>query len=92
MSIHPGKILKDEFLTPLKLSQNELAKGLHVPTHRIWEIVSGRRSITADTALRLGIYFGNTYQFWLNLQMNYDIRTAKKKIGKELTKIHPLSN
>ena len=71
--IHPGKILEQEFLMPLELSQNELARQIGVPPRRINEIVHGRRSITADTAIRLGMAFGTTAQFWLNLQSRYEL-------------------
>ena len=76
-AIHPGDILKTEFMEPLGLTAYRLAKELHVPLPRINDVVRGKRSISADTALRLGIYFGLPAQFWLNLQNNYDLRTAK---------------
>jgi addiction module HigA family antidote len=72
-TIHPGEILLEEFLQPLKISQYRLAKEIHVPPRRINEIVHGTRSITADTALRLAQYFGTSSQFWLNLQNQYDL-------------------
>ena len=75
--IHPGEILDAEFLQPLGISQNQLALDLHVPAPRINAIVRGKRSITADTALRLGAYFGMEPQFWLNLQSNYDLGVAE---------------
>ena len=74
--IHPGEILKEEFLEPLGISQNQLAIDIRVPAPRISAIVHGRRAITADTALRLGAYFKMEPQFWLNLQSNYDIGVA----------------
>jgi addiction module HigA family antidote len=76
-AIHPGDILLTEFMKPLKLTAYRLAKELKVPLPRINDIVHGKRSITADTAIRLGIYFGLPAQFWLNLQNDYDIRMAK---------------
>ncbi len=74
--IHPGETLRDDFLKPLGLSANRLAMELHVPVTRVNDIVHGRRSITADTALRLARYFGTTPQFWINLQANYDLEVA----------------
>ena len=85
---HPGEILLEEFLKPMNISQNKLAMELRVPTHRINEIVHGRRGITADTALRLGTYFGTTAAFWLNLQNKYDLVEATEKLKSELPKIH----
>jgi antitoxin HigA-1 len=87
---HPGKILMEEFMEPLGLSQYKVSKSIHVPPRRINEIVHGKRSITADTALRLGKYFGNTAQFWMNLQSWYDLEIEKDKILDTLNKeIHP---
>ena len=83
-SIHPGKILMDEFLTPLGISQYRLAKDISVSPRRINEIVHEKRSITADTALRLGRFFGMNPQFWLNLQNRYDLETTEDLIGKRL--------
>lgn len=71
--IHPGEILKEEFLKPLELTEYRLAKDIGVPPRRINEIVHGMRAITADTALRLGRYFGISPQFWMNLQTRYDL-------------------
>ncbi len=84
---HPGEILLEEFLKPMKISQNRLALEIRVPTHRINEIVKGRRGITADTALRLSVYFGTTAAFWLQLQSKYDIVNAEEKLKNELPKI-----
>ena len=78
--IHPGEILSEEFLIPLNISQYKLAKGISVPPRRINEIVHGKRSITADTALRLSRYFGLSERFWLNLQSRYDLETEKEKL------------
>jgi addiction module HigA family antidote len=79
--IHPGEILAEEFLAPLGITQYRLAKDIHVPARRINEIVHGTRSISADTALRLGRYFGTSPQFWLNLQSSYDLATEQDRIG-----------
>ncbi len=75
--VHPGEVLRDEYLNPLGLSPNALAKALHLSPSRIGDIVLERRGVTADTAMRLARYFGGTAQFWLNLQSIYDLRTAE---------------
>jgi addiction module HigA family antidote len=77
--ITPGEFLVEEFLEPLKLSANALALALHVPANRIQAIVNGQRGITADTALRLGQYFGTTPEFWVNLQSTYELDKAKRE-------------
>jgi len=82
-AIHPGEILKEEFMKPLVLTAYRLAKDLHVPVPRINDIVRGKRAITADTAIRLGIYFGLPAQFWMNLQTDYDLRLASATGGVE---------
>jgi len=82
--IHPGEILLTEFMEPLKLSQNALAKALHVTPRRINEIVNAKRSITADTALRLSKFFGNSAEFWMRLQAQYDLETARDRLGTEI--------
>lgn len=84
--IHPGEILKEEFLGPLEISQYRLAKDTSVPPRRINEIVHGKRSVTADTALRLAHYFGMSAQFWLNLQSHYDLAVREDALGKKLYK------
>ncbi len=84
--IHPGEILLEEFLTPMGISQYRLAKDISVPQRRIGEIVSGKRAITADTALRLGRFFGMEAQFWLNLQARYDLLKAEVVLAKRLEK------
>ncbi len=84
--IHPGEILLEEFLTPMGISQNRLALDIGVPARRINEIVLGKRRVTADTALRLGKYFGMSPQFWLGLQMDYDLDIAEDKLEKRLNK------
>ena len=75
--IHPGEILKEDFLKPMALSQSRLSRALHVPPRRINEIVLGKRVVTADTALRLSRFFGTTARFWMNLQADYDLRIAR---------------
>jgi len=82
--IHPGQILMEEFLEPMGISQYRLAKDISVPPRRINEIVHGKRSITADTALRLGRFFGMSPQFWLNLQTRYDLEVAEDSLHKRL--------
>ena len=76
--IHPGEILMEEFLKPMGISINRLARDIEVPPGRISTIVNGKRSITADTALRLGLYFGVSPELWLNLQTDYDLRVARR--------------
>ncbi len=82
--IHPGEILLEEFLKPMNLSQNRLALDIRVPARRINEIVLGKRRITADTALRLARYFNMTPQFWLGLQMDYDLDITEDELSDEL--------
>ena len=77
---HPGGILKRQFLSEYGLSQNQLAKAIGISPNRIAEIVNNRRRITADTALRLGLYFGNSPELWLNLQTHYDLKMARKNL------------
>ena len=84
--IHPGEILLEEFLKPLSVSQYKLAKDISVPARRINEIVHGKRSITADTALRLSRYFGLSDRFWLNLQARYDLEMEKEKLHGRIEK------
>jgi len=79
-AVTPGEMLKEEFLAEYGLSQNQLAKAIGISPNRIAEIVHNRRRITADTALRLGLYFGNSPEFWLNLQMHYDLKMARKNL------------
>ena len=79
-AIHPGEILREEFMKPLGLTAYRLAKDLDVPVPRMNDIVRGRRSISADTAVRLGAYFGLPAQFWMNLQADYDLRLAGAQI------------
>ena len=79
--VHPGEILSEEFLKPLGLSMNQLALALRVPGNRINAIVARERGITADTALRLGRYFGTSPQFWINMQARYDLESAKDELA-----------
>lgn len=89
--IHPGEILIEEFLEPMGISQYRLAKDISVPPRRINEIVHGKRSITADTALRLGRFFGISPQFWLNLQTRYDLEMTEDFLSDRLDKeVHAL--
>jgi len=90
--IHPGEILQKEFLEPLGLSQNKLAMALHVPARRINEIVLGKRAVTADTALRLARYFKMSAQFWLGLQMGYELDLAEDALEARIAKeVRPMS-
>lgn len=86
LAIHPGEILADE-LTELGVSPTELSRLINVPPNRVTQIIHGRRGITGDTALRLGHWFRNSAQFWLNLQSAYDIRVAEEKAGKEIARL-----
>ena len=89
--IHPGEILIEEFLEPMGISQYRLAKDITVPPRRINEIVHGKRAITADTALRLGRFFGMSPQFWLNLQTRYDLEVAEDLLENRLdAEVHAL--
>lgn len=89
--IPPGEILFEEFMAPLGLSNNKVARDLDVPVARISEIVNGKRGITSDTAIRLGIYFSTTPEFWVNLQSEYDLRLAKRELLPKIKKeIRPL--
>lgn len=80
-AVHPGEVLSEEFLKPMGISQYRLAKDTNVPPRRINEIVLKKRSVTADTALRLGRYFGTSEQFWLNLQSEYDLDVTRDRLG-----------
>jgi len=84
--VHPGEVLFEEFLVPMDLSQNALARGLGVPPRRINEIVHGNRRVTADTALRLARFFGNSAEFWLGLQMDYELDSESDRLGARLKK------
>jgi len=87
--IHPGKILLEEFLEPMGISQYKLAKEIFVPAHRIYEIVHGKRNITADTALRFGKFFKISPGFWLNLQTHYDLSRCFESANEEYDSILP---
>jgi antitoxin HigA-1 len=89
--MHPGEVLREEFLVPLELSAGALAKTCGVPRTRIERIANEETAITADTALRLGKALGTSAQLWLNLQNEFDMRVAKNQIGKDLDKIVPVS-
>ncbi len=85
-AVHPGEVLLEEFLAPMAISQYRLAKDISVSPRRINEIVHGKRAITADTALRLARYFGNSERFWLNLQTQYDLDVGRDRLGNRLSK------
>lgn len=85
-AIHPGEILREEYLAPLALSINQLARDIYVPVTRMSEIVNERRGISADTALRLGRYFSTTPEFWINLQKLYELEVAARSVGPEIMK------
>lgn len=87
--MHPGEILREEFMVPLDLSGGAIAKAIGVPRTRIERIAEEKIGITADTALRLSKYFGNSAEFWLNLQSHYDVEMAQLDIARELKKIQP---
>lgn len=90
--VHPGEILLEEFLRPLELSQYRLAKDVSVPARRINEIVRKTRAVSADTALRLALYFGTSERFWLNLQSRYDLEVEKDRLGSRLEReVHVLA-
>ena len=95
LPIHPGEILLEEFLKPMAITQYRLAKDINVPARRINEIVQGKRSISADTALRLGRYFNMSAEFWINLQTHYALEMEKKKLASKLirtVRVHVFSN
>jgi antitoxin HigA-1 len=83
-NIHPGEVLQEEFLVPMGISQNRIAREIAVPPRRINEIVHGNRAVTADTALRLARYFGTSEEFWMGLQADYDLEEARGKLGNRL--------
>lgn len=90
--IHPGEILREEFMLPRELSQNALARSLHVPPRRINEIVLEKRGITADTALRLARYFGTTAELWTGLQADYDLRLARYQKARQIEReVEPMA-
>jgi len=83
-NVHPGEVLLEEFLHPMGISQNRLARDIGVPPRRINEIVHGKRAVTADTALRLSRYFGTSDGFWMGLQADYDLEEARERLGPRL--------
>lgn len=88
-NVHPGEVLLEEFLKPMGISQNKIAREIGVPPRRINEIVHGKRAITADTALRLSKYFGVSESFWMGLQAGYDLEEARKELGRKLDRVRP---
>jgi len=83
-NVHPGEVLLQEFMIPMGISQNRIARHIGVPPRRINEIVHGKRAVTADTALRLARYFGISEEFWMGLQSDYDLEEARHKLGNRL--------
>lgn len=88
--VHPGEILREEYLAPLHLSANRLAAALGIPTNRVTEIIGERRAVTADTALRLARVLGTSPDFWMNLQKRFELRTAEIALGAKLSKLKVL--
>ena len=88
--IHPGEILMEDFIEPFGITQHKLSVAIGVPPRRINEIVHGKRAVTADTALRLGKYFGIDPQFWLNLQAHYELELARDRVSEQIEAITPL--
>jgi addiction module HigA family antidote len=88
-NVHPGEVLLEEFLHPMGISQNRLARDIGVPPRRINEIVHGKRAVTADTALRLSRYFGTSAGFWMGLQADYDLEEARERLGPRLEREVP---
>jgi addiction module HigA family antidote len=82
--IHPGEILREEYLSPLGMSPHALAMALHIPAPRVNDVVREKRSVTVDTALRLSRYFNTTAQFWMNLQSSYDLKVAEREVGNKI--------
>jgi addiction module HigA family antidote len=89
--IPPGEILLEEFMRPLGISQNRLARDIEVPVSRIAGIVKGERAVTAETALRLAAYFGTSAEMWLNLQTDYELRLTRRSCAREIARIKPLA-
>ncbi len=88
-NIHPGEILREEFLKPMGISVYELARQIHLTRSRVNDIVRERRAITADTAIRLARFFGTTLQFWMNVQASYELRKAENELGRAIDDIEP---
>ncbi len=91
-NIHPGEVLLEEFMLPMEITAYRLSKSINIPQTRISEILKGKRRITADTALRLGKFFGNSAKFWLGLQDDYDLENEKNKKQKEFDQIQTWEN
>lgn len=87
---HPGEMLLEEFLLPLGMTQRDLATAIHVPFQRVNEVVRGKRGVTPSTALRLSRYFGTSPDFWMNLQLRWDLHRAQQTEGEQIEAIHPL--
>ena len=90
--MHPGRVLELEFLEPLEITPYRLAKDIEVDPPRVYSLVRGKRAISADTALRLGRYFGTSAEFWLNLQSHYDLEVEEDRSGESIAKIEPLAH
>jgi antitoxin HigA-1 len=90
-NIHPGEVLLEEFLTPMGISQNALARAAAVPPRRVNEIVLGKRSLSADTAVRLARVFGTSERFWLGLQTDYDLEEARRALGKRIDRVERIA-
>jgi antitoxin HigA-1 len=90
--MHPGRVLELEFMDPLKITPYRLAKDIGVDPPRVYSLVRGKRAISADTALRLGRYFGTSAEFWLNLQSHYDLEVEEERSGESIAKIEPLAH
>jgi addiction module HigA family antidote len=90
--MYPGRVLELEFLEPLEITPYRLAKDIGVDAPRVYDIVRGARAISADTALRLGRYFGTSAEFWLNLQSHYDLEVEEDRVGESILKIQPLAH
>ena len=90
--MHPGRVLELEFLEPLEITPYRLAKDIEVDPPRVYSLVRGKRAISADTALRLGRYFGTSAEFWLNLQSHYDLEVVEDRVGESILKIQPLAH
>ncbi len=90
-NVHPGEVLQEEFLVPLEISQNALARAMGVPPRRINEIVLGKRGVSADTAVRLAAALGTSERFWLGLQADYDLEEARRVLGKAIERIERLA-
>jgi len=88
--IHPGEVLLEDLLTPMKLSKYRLSKDIGVAPTRVQEIIDGKRSVSADTALRLSRYFGTSAELWMGLQSDYELERTKEKLGEELKQLKPL--